>query len=148
MKIGNKVVVNSDSKIISEFNGVSGTIIKEHVSDSHAAMMSGKSKWIVEFDVPVVIRGETIATCAFKESELELVDDVVYEVVAYDKDEDYEVSLLKTNDYGDARAHALKFGEQCRLDLLLNPENGQPFDWVKLVNADDWDVVYWTSYGR
>jgi hypothetical protein len=57
-----------------------------------------------------------------------------------------EVSLQKTNDYADAKAHALKFGEQCRLDMLLNPASGQPYDWVELVNADNVDVVYWASY--
>lgn len=72
----------------------------------------------------------------------------VYEIIAYDKDAAMEVSLQKDVDYADIKAQAMKFGEQCRLDLLLNPATGQPFDWVKLVNADNWDIVYWASYNR
>lgn len=71
---------------------------------------------------------------------------VIYEIIAYDKDVDYEISLMRTIDYAEAKAHAMKFGEQCCKDLLLNPSNGQPFDWVKLVNHDNWDIVYWASY--
>jgi hypothetical protein len=72
----------------------------------------------------------------------------VYEIVAYDKDADMYVILQRNSDYADVYANAMQFGEQCRLDLLLNPENGHPFDWVRMVNADNWDVVYWASHNH
>ena len=147
MKIGDKVIVNENGFL--EFVGHRGTIVEEYISNSQWAMLCGVSKWVVKFDQPVNIRKEAIVTCVFKESELTLVDDdTVYEVIAYDKDADVDVSLHKTKDYGDARSHALKFGEQCRRDLLLNHANGQTFDWIKLVDANNWDVVYWASYKR
>jgi hypothetical protein len=148
MRIGEKVVVkiNNTNSTAALLNGLTGTIIDEKISDSQMAMLSGVSSWIVQFDKPANILGSQLTTCTLRENELECLDN--YEVVAYDKDSDMEVSLHKTNDYDDAKAHAIKFGEQCRLDLLLNPTNGQPFDWVELVNADNRDVVYWASYNR
>lgn len=148
MRIGAKVAIRmrGNNTVALVLNGLTGTIIDEKISDSQAAMLSGVSRWVVKFDEPVGLSGSQITVCAFKETDLECLD--MYEVIAYDKDDDIEISLMRTNDYSDALAHALKFGEQCKLDLLLNPENGQPFDWVKLVNADNWDIVYWASYNR
>ena len=74
MKIGNKVVVKPKNVFLAEvFNGITGSIVGEKIPNSHLAMLSGISHWVVEFENPVVVHGETITKCEFNEYELELV---------------------------------------------------------------------------
>jgi hypothetical protein len=145
MKIGDRVEIVVSESLFSVFNNNTniGTIIKEYPpvpSNTNNKM----KKWEVHFDKPVAMCGGHMQTCIFSEDALKPLD--WYDVVAYDKDADDEVSLLKTQDYDQALAHAMKFGEQCKNDLLLNPATGQPFDHVRLVNSNNWDVSYWASY--
>ena len=74
MEIGNKVIVKPKNAFLVEvFNGVPGKIVDERIPNSHLAMLSGISHWVVEFENPIVVRGETITECEFHEYELELV---------------------------------------------------------------------------
>ena len=73
MKIGNKVVVKTESRWI-DFSGKTGTIVEEHIPNSQMAMLCGISKWHVQFDEPVVIQNEIITGFEFREDELALVE--------------------------------------------------------------------------
>ena len=86
MRIGAKVTVRmrDNGTMALMFNGLTGTIVNEKISDSQAAMLSGVARWVVKFDEPVDIHGSRINECAFKETDLECLD--VYEIVACDKD--------------------------------------------------------------
>ena len=78
MKIGSKVIVNvGNTCLLAPIDGVTGTIVDEKISNSHLAMLSGVSRWIVQFDEPVEIHGATLTSCEFKENELKLFDERV-----------------------------------------------------------------------
>lgn len=71
-----------------------------------------------------------------------------YEVLGHDKDGGYYVSQYVTTNYKDAINRAYELSVKCDLDLLINPETGDPYDWIEVVDAKNWDKVYWVSYAH
>lgn len=71
--------------------------------------------------------------------------DNLYEVIAYDKDNDISKTLFSSSDYNTAVRTAKLFGNFVRNDSLLDfdSKSREPFDWV-YVEYDNQTV--WASY--
>lgn len=68
----------------------------------------------------------------------------MYEVMGYDKDNDVFIVFLNTINLKEAIAEAQQLAEKCKRDELLNPDNGEPIDWVEIY--DDEANCIWASY--
>ncbi len=68
-----------------------------------------------------------------------------YTVVGYDKDNDVYVEYGDYHRQIEAEHHARELADLVYRDKLRR-ENGEPIDWIEIVQTDDWDVVYWVSY--
>lgn len=73
MKIGDKVAVATNHSLLKVLNNRTGVIVDEHIPNSHAAMLSGKSKWMIRLDCPITLHGEKLTECEFREDELVLI---------------------------------------------------------------------------
>ena len=70
-----------------------------------------------------------------------------YSLVGYDKDNDlYEVLYSSTN-YDELFEKTSVLIELCEKDKLFSSE-GEPFDWLEILDSNNYDVVYWTSYEK
>lgn len=68
-----------------------------------------------------------------------------YTVVGYDKDNDVYVEYESYDLSAEAEYHAKQLKKL--LDKgELRRENGEPIDWIEIVQSDNYDVVYWVSY--
>lgn len=68
-----------------------------------------------------------------------------YTVVGYDKDNDVYVEYEDYDLSVEAEYHAKQLKKL--LDKgELRRENGEPIDWIEVVQSDNYDVVYWASY--
>ena len=52
-----------------------------------------------------------------------------YQITAYDKDHDI-YDIIETGPYDTLRPKLEEYQEQCNQDLLRNPYNNEPYDWV------------------
>ena len=55
--------------------------------------------------------------------------EITYDIVAYDKDHDI-YHVLQTGPYEKLRPLLEDYMIQCKKEMLRNPYNNEPFDWV------------------
>ena len=70
----------------------------------------------------------------------------MYVLVAVDKDSWMEMELFRSNFFQLIKLKAEVLKELLMKDLLRNPENNDPFDWIEIVDVENHDNKYWTSY--
>ena len=70
----------------------------------------------------------------------------MYVLVAVDKDSWMEMELFRSNFFQLIKLKAEVLKELLVKDLLRNPENNDPFDWIEIVDVENHDNKYWTSY--
>ena len=68
-----------------------------------------------------------------------------YTLVGYDKDNDYYVEYGDYDLSLDAEHDAKQLKKLLDKDELRR-DNGEPIDWLEIVQTDNYDVVYWSSY--
>lgn len=70
-----------------------------------------------------------------------------YEIVAYDKDNDMYVSLGKDRSLQHAIERCENMVPMLQQDELRNPYcDNEPFDWLEVVDENDWLHSHWVSY--
>jgi hypothetical protein len=68
-----------------------------------------------------------------------------YAIVGYDKDNDLYDELYFSTDIQDVLQRAKVIKPLCDNDTLRNAK-GEPYDYLEVVNRNNYDVVYWRSY--
>lgn len=68
-----------------------------------------------------------------------------FAIVGYDKDNDVYTELYFSTDIQDVLQRAKAIKPLCDNDTLRNSE-GEPYDYLEVVNRNNYDVLYWRSY--
>jgi hypothetical protein len=68
-----------------------------------------------------------------------------YCVLGYDKDNSVFENYGNIKELDKAISKAKELTVKCKADELRRL-NGEPIDWIEVVDAKNWDVIYWASY--
>jgi hypothetical protein len=68
-----------------------------------------------------------------------------YCVLGYDKDNSVFENYGNIKELDEAISKAKELTVKCRADELRRL-NGEPIDWIEVVDARNWEKIYWSSY--
>lgn len=70
----------------------------------------------------------------------------MFTITGFDKDNGYHIDLLSGNDCKEMITKAKRLEGPLSRDELKNPFNGEPLDWIEVVDSDGPGKICWASY--